>query len=70
MSVESVMGTSASGSGASIVGHVRGGRHFRPDYVVHITGVAAPVHGIGPWKELVAGLLRAFPDLHFRPKIK
>lgn len=38
---------------------------FAPDCVVHITGVAEPLRGIGPWKALVAGLLRAFPDLHF-----
>lgn len=38
---------------------------FAHDCVVHITGVAEPIRGVGPWKELVAGLLRAFPDLHF-----
>ena len=38
---------------------------FAPDCIVHITGVAAPFRGVGPWKELVAGLLRAFPDLQF-----
>lgn len=38
---------------------------FAPDCVVHITGVAEPLRGLGAWKELVAGLLRAFPDLHF-----
>ena len=38
---------------------------FAPDCVVHITGVAAPLRGVGPWKELVRGLLIAFPDLHF-----
>jgi len=38
---------------------------FAPDCVVHITAVAEPFRGVGPWKELVAGLLRAFPDLHF-----
>jgi steroid delta-isomerase-like uncharacterized protein len=38
---------------------------FAPDCVVHITGVPEALHGLGPWKELVAGLLRAFPDLHF-----
>jgi predicted ester cyclase len=26
--------------------------------------VAEPVRGVGPWKELMAGLLNAFPDLH------
>jgi steroid delta-isomerase-like uncharacterized protein len=38
---------------------------FAPDCVVHITGIAQPLRGVGPWKEVVAGLLRAFPDLHF-----
>lgn len=38
---------------------------FAPDCVVHITGVAAPIRGVAAWKELVSGLLRAFPDLHF-----
>jgi steroid delta-isomerase-like uncharacterized protein len=38
---------------------------FTSDCVVHMTGVAEPVRGIGPWKDLVAGLLSAFPDLHF-----
>ena len=37
---------------------------FAPDCVVHITGVAEPIRGVGPWKELIGGLLRAFPDLH------
>jgi steroid delta-isomerase-like uncharacterized protein len=37
---------------------------FAPDCVVHITGVAEPLRGVGAWKEFVAGLLRAFPDLH------
>lgn len=38
---------------------------FPPDCVFHITGVADPIRGIGPWKELLAGFLRAFPDIHF-----
>ena len=38
---------------------------FSPDCVIHITGVAAPLHGLGPWKELVGGLLAAFPDMRF-----
>lgn len=38
---------------------------FAPDCVVHITGVAEPLRGVGPWKELMSGFLRAFPDLHF-----
>ena len=40
-------------------------RAFQADCVVHITGVAEPFRGVGPWKEFVAGMLRAFPDLHF-----
>ena len=38
---------------------------FAPDCVVHITGVPDPLRGVGEWKQLVAGLLAAFPDLHF-----
>jgi len=38
---------------------------FAPDCVVHITGVAEPFRGVGPWKEMIAGFLRAFPDIHF-----
>ena len=38
---------------------------FVPDCIVHITGVPEPFRGVGPWKEFVAGFLRAFPDLHF-----
>ena len=38
---------------------------FAPDCVIHFTGVAEPMRGVGPLKELVAGLLRAFPDVHF-----
>lgn len=38
---------------------------FAADCVVHITGVAEPFRGVGPWKEFVAGLLRAFPDINF-----
>lgn len=37
---------------------------FAPDCVVHITGVAEPLRGVGAWKDLMSGLLRAFPDLH------
>ena len=37
---------------------------FAPDCVIHITGLAEPVRGLAPWKDLKAGLLRAFPDLH------
>jgi steroid delta-isomerase-like uncharacterized protein len=38
---------------------------FSPDCVIHITGVASPLRGLGPWKELVSGLLAAFPDIQF-----
>jgi steroid delta-isomerase-like uncharacterized protein len=38
---------------------------FSADCVIHITGVAAPLRGLGPWKELVGGLLAAFPDMRF-----
>ena len=38
---------------------------FVPDCVVHMTGVPEPLRGLGPWKELVGGLLRAFPDIQF-----
>jgi steroid delta-isomerase-like uncharacterized protein len=38
---------------------------FARDCVVHITGVAEPFRGVGPWKEFVGGLLRAVPDIHF-----
>jgi predicted ester cyclase len=37
---------------------------FQPDCIVHISGVAEPFHGVGPWKEFVGGFLRAFPDFH------
>ena len=37
---------------------------FATDCTVHITGVAQPIHGVAAWKEFVAGLLTAFPDLH------
>ena len=38
---------------------------FASDCTVHITGVAQPIHGVAAWKDFVAGLLTAFPDLHF-----
>ncbi len=40
-------------------------RAFLPDCVIHITGIAEPVRGIEAWKQVVQGLLTAFPDLHF-----
>ena len=39
-------------------------RVFTTDCTVHITGVAQPIQGVAAWKEFVAGLLTAFPDLH------
>jgi steroid delta-isomerase-like uncharacterized protein len=38
---------------------------FATDCAVHITGVEKPIRGVAAWKEFVAGLLTAFPDLHF-----
>jgi len=38
---------------------------FAADCTIHITGVAQPIQGVAAWKEFVAGLLTAFPDLHF-----
>ena len=38
---------------------------FRPDCIIHITGVPEPLRGVEPWKKFVAGFLAAFPDLHF-----
>ena len=40
-------------------------RVFAADCTMHLTGVAQPIHGVAAWKETVAGLLAAFPDLHF-----
>jgi len=40
-------------------------RVFAADCTVHMTGVPQPIHGVASWKETVAGLLAAFPDLHF-----
>jgi len=37
---------------------------FAPDCVIHFTGVAEPLRGIGAWKDFVAGFLIAFPDFH------
>ena len=38
---------------------------FASDCVFHFTGIAAPFRGVGQWKEFVAALLNAFPDIHF-----
>lgn len=40
-------------------------RVFAADCTVHITGIAQPIHGVAAWKEVVAGLLTAFPDMQF-----
>ena len=40
-------------------------RAFAPDCLIHITGVPEPIRGIQAWTQFVAGLLAAFPDLHF-----
>ena len=37
---------------------------FTPDCVVHMTGIADPVRGVAAWKQVIAGLLAALPDLH------
>jgi steroid delta-isomerase-like uncharacterized protein len=38
---------------------------FASDCVIHISGVAEPVRGVGAWKDLLRGFIAAFPDLHF-----
>lgn len=38
---------------------------FATDCIVHITGIAAPLEGIGAFKEFISGMLQAFPDIHF-----
>jgi predicted ester cyclase len=38
---------------------------FAPDCVIHITGIADAIRGLDAWKQVVAGLLTAIPDLHF-----
>ena len=40
-------------------------RAFAPDCIIHITGEAEPVRGREAWKQLIRGILVAFPDLHF-----
>ena len=37
---------------------------FAPDCVIHLTGVPEPIRGVGAWKDVIGGLLRAFPDIH------
>lgn len=37
---------------------------FASDCVIHFTGVAEPLRGIGQWKDFVARFLIAFPDFH------
>jgi steroid delta-isomerase-like uncharacterized protein len=36
---------------------------FAPDCVVHMTGVPEPLRGVGAWKDFMAVILNAFPDL-------
>ena len=38
---------------------------FAPDCVIHITGVPDPIRGVGAWKDFMAVIVTAFPDLHF-----
>jgi steroid delta-isomerase-like uncharacterized protein len=38
---------------------------FAPDCVIHITGSPDPNLPVEGFKQMVAGLLAAFPDLHF-----
>jgi steroid delta-isomerase-like uncharacterized protein len=38
---------------------------FAPDCVIHITGSPDPDLSLEGFKQMVAGLLAAFPDLHF-----
>jgi steroid delta-isomerase-like uncharacterized protein len=38
---------------------------FAPDCVIHITGSPEPNLSVDGFKQMVAGLLAAFPDLHF-----
>ncbi len=38
---------------------------FTSDCIVHLTGVAEPIKGVEAWKQVVRGLLAAFPDLRF-----
>ena len=37
---------------------------FLPDCVVHVTGVPEPFRGVGPFRDFIAGFLRAIPDFH------
>ena len=38
---------------------------FAPDCRIHITGSPDPAMSVDAFKQMVAGLLAAFPDLHF-----
>jgi steroid delta-isomerase-like uncharacterized protein len=38
---------------------------FAPDCVIHITGVPAPIRGVGAWKDFMSVFVAAFPDLRF-----
>jgi steroid delta-isomerase-like uncharacterized protein len=37
---------------------------FASDCVVHMTGVSEPIRGVGAWKDFMAVILNALPDLH------
>jgi predicted ester cyclase len=38
---------------------------FTPDCVIHLTGAAEPLRGVGPWKQALSEFLAAFPDVQF-----
>ena len=38
---------------------------FTPDCVIQITGSPEPIRGTAGFKQMLEGLLAAFPDLHF-----
>jgi steroid delta-isomerase-like uncharacterized protein len=38
---------------------------FTPDCVIHITGSPEPIRGTAGFKQMLEGMLAAFPDLHF-----
>lgn len=38
---------------------------FAPDCVIHITGSPEAIRGTAAFKQMLGGMLSAFPDLHF-----
>jgi steroid delta-isomerase-like uncharacterized protein len=38
---------------------------FTPDCIIHITGSSEPFHGTAGFKQMLEGMLAAFPDLNF-----